>query len=213
MRLNRTAIDRDGVHRGLLNDEGLTLPELLITVVILGIIMVPLGNAMLGFMKFTDQTTQRLNESHDLQLAAAYFAQDAQSVGVRDWSAYPYPLRESVEYNAAPTGGSYPCGTAATPVAAVRMAWDDPAAIGTGRVVVSYVVSPTATGKELHRLTCGAAGTVTEDIVVAHNVVDATADAGGPGQPGVIVLHLRIKDPKSTGDAVSIDLSGQRRQT
>ena len=95
-------------HNGLLrspDDRGMTLTELLIVMVVLGIIFVPLSNALIGFIRFTDQTSQQLNESHDVQLAAAYFGQDVQSVGVRDWGSYPYQLLPSLERAAPATGG------------------------------------------------------------------------------------------------------------
>jgi prepilin-type N-terminal cleavage/methylation domain-containing protein len=210
------------------DDRGVTLIEVLVAIVILGIIIVPLGNALISFSRNTDDTTRRLSESHDVQIMAAYFAQDVQSLGVRNWSAPPYPLQQSIELNVADNGGVYRCGTTGSAVA-VRFAWDDPTtASGLGRVIVSYVVK-TGAERQLHRITCVGSSTPTSDIVLAHNVdtappslvcydastpmaavVDCTS---APAVPQTVKLTVTIKNPGSTGPALTVTLTGQRRQT
>lgn len=203
-------------------DHGVTLIELLVTIVILGIIAVPLGNAMIGFYTHTDDTTERLNESHDVQITAAYFAQDVQSTGTRDWSAYPYPLRQSVEQDVAPEAGLYPCGTAGGPAAVVRLAWDEPQSASGVPVVmrVAYVVEVTGAKRQLRRVTCAGSAVPTSDLVVAHNLDPAApvvscpaACTAAPAVPQIVTLTLYIKDAASTGPALTVVLSGQRRQT
>lgn len=196
---------------GRVDDEhGFSLTELLITVVIMGIIMAPLSNAMISFMRISDQTNQRLNESHDIQIAAAYFAQDVRSVGLRQ-PTYPFAAAPSAEFAPADSG-AFPCG-AAGPVVA-RLAWDDPVTLsGNERVIVAYLIRDVDGEKQLRRITCrGGIATPVSDIVVAHNVVSATA---AEAVPGVITLALTIRDPGSTNPAnnVEITLQGQRRQT
>lgn len=61
------------------NDAGFTLPELLITIVILGVIMFALSEAFIAVLKSNQTTTDRLGQSHDAQLVANYLVQDAQS--------------------------------------------------------------------------------------------------------------------------------------
>jgi prepilin-type N-terminal cleavage/methylation domain-containing protein len=204
----------------VLDDGGFTLVELLITVVILLVIMVPLGGVLVSFLHNTTATSNRFVESHDAQIAAAYFAQDVQSIGVRDWSAAPYPLKQSVELNAPPTSGLYPCGSAGTPSATIRMAWDDPVGASETRVIiVSYVLEPAVptVGDPvgvLHRLQCLAGSPVpTSDVVVAHNVVDASVASGLPGTPTQVTLVLTIKAPNDSGPPLVVTLVGQRRDT
>ena len=81
---------------------GVTLPEVLVAVTILAIIIIPLSDALIGFVRNTDATTRRMNESHDIQLATAYFAQDVQNLGVRDWSP-TFALLQSID------NASFPC--------------------------------------------------------------------------------------------------------
>ena len=148
------------IRRPSLRDErGFTLVEMLITVAILGIIIVPLANALIGFFRNSADTTGRLSESHDVQIAAAYFAQDVQSVGVHDWKTSGFPLKQSVETNVTGTAGVNPCGTSSTP-AVIRLAWDDPtAAVGEPpTAVASYYVQTVGGESQLHRKLCKGSG-------------------------------------------------------
>ena len=52
-------------------DAGFTLVELLITIVILGIITVPLSGVLIGFFRNADATSDRMALSHDAQISAA----------------------------------------------------------------------------------------------------------------------------------------------
>lgn len=61
------------------DERGFTLIEAVVGVAILGIVMVAMATAMILYFRTTDATTQKLSESPGLQLAAAYFASDAQS--------------------------------------------------------------------------------------------------------------------------------------
>jgi hypothetical protein len=199
------------------------------SIVILGIIAGPLAGVVIGYLKNADATSARMSESHDSQMAAAYFAQDVQAVGIRDYSStttFDHPLVQSVETGVAATGGSYPCGPAGTPAAVVRLAWDDWDGVsGTTpvRVRAAYVVQD---GTELHRLLCRGSSAVTSDVTLAHDLVTpfasvtCTDTAGvasactGSAVPGTVSLHLTIHDPHSAaGSTYAITLTGQRRQT
>src|SRR5436309_8527659 len=101
------------------SDRGFTLIELLLAVVIIGIITIPLGNTMIGILKNTDATQQRMALSHDAQISTAYLAQDVATLGTRDNTAPGSPMKPSVQLNAAYNAGPT-CGSAATPTAVVR---------------------------------------------------------------------------------------------
>ncbi|GAA1770904.1 type II secretion system protein [Luedemannella helvata] len=209
-------LNRDALR----DDRGFTLTELLVAIVILGIIIVPLTNGLLAFFKHTDETTGRLSESHDIQIAAAYFAQDVASVGVRDWSATGFPLLASVEVNVAAASGRA-CGVAGTPAALIRLAWDDPTdASGDPRTVrAAYLVQTVDGETRLRRITCVGASTVpVSDSVLVHNLdsasvcFSAACTTAVPAVPRQINLNLTIKN-RATSAPVTVTLVGQRRQT
>ncbi|GAA1833808.1 hypothetical protein GCM10009682_60320 [Luedemannella flava] len=207
------------------DDRGFTLTELLVAIVLLGIIVGPLASGLITFMRNIDKTTGRLSESHDLQIAAAYFAQDVESLGVRKWTDTTFPLLQSVETNAPASGGvsGRACGGAGTPNAVVRLAWDDPtsASVTPPPIVrAAYIVTTVGTEKQLRRIVCvGASTTPVSNIVLVHNLVDAgpadctpVACANYPDIPQKITLRLVIKNEASTATYEHI-LIGQRRQT
>jgi prepilin-type N-terminal cleavage/methylation domain-containing protein len=215
--------------RRLRQDAGFTLVELLVAIVVLGIIAVPLGNVVLSYLTDSGAVSGRLSESHSSQIAAAYFAQDVQAVGVRDYTATgtaTYPLLQSLETAAPATGGRYPCGTAGTPDALVRLAWDDfPGAPGSPATQdrAAYVVE----GSTLHRLAC-TGSTLVVDLIVARDltatapVVGCANAAGtavactgsGAAVPATVTLTFSVHSAASAaGGSYSVSLTGTRRQS
>ena len=67
---------RSWLRRRLGTDDGLTLVELVVTIGIVGMIVVPLSGVVLAYLRNTVETQQRLTESHDVQFAAAYWQRD-----------------------------------------------------------------------------------------------------------------------------------------
>jgi prepilin-type N-terminal cleavage/methylation domain-containing protein len=211
-------------------DAGFTLIELLIAVSILGVITVPLGNLMIEYFQNTTRTTVRLNESHDAQIAAAYFAQDVASTGIHSTTT-PYTLLQSIDDTGA-AGWPYPCSTAgSTPV--LRLVWNEYGSGGTPtQIRVAYVTATVGSQHQLIRLRCSA-GSSTPDRsnVLAHDInagvaptvacyvnsVSTTTPTACVGAdalvPNEIVATLSMLDPLDSGTAYSIKLTGQRRQT
>lgn len=189
------------------DEKGVTLIELLVAVTILAVIIAPLTNAMITYMRNTKATNDRLAASHDAQIAAAYFAQDVQSIGVRDWTAKPYSLKaSSVLIPALATT----CGSTAVPAALIRMEWDDPTvATGPLQVVsVSYVDDGL---RGLHRLRCRAG--VLEDTVLVHNLDSTpTVTPTGSPVPQYISMELTIR-VEGSPTILTVTLAGQRRTT
>jgi prepilin-type N-terminal cleavage/methylation domain-containing protein len=222
MRLNRGRPRADG---------GFTLIELLITLVIMGVITVPLGNFMLAYFKNVSQTTARLNESHDAQIAAAYFAQDVAGLGTRNRST----LRQSV-WQGSTAGAPYSCGSG-TPV--LLLAADRFAGPGTATVIETAYVTNTIGGElQLQRVTCAGSSAAATTVVVAHNIDPAAppsvtctvtpwpwidpfassctgSDRGPLGNwvPTAVSMSLSIRTVGDTGSAYAVTLTGVRRQT
>ncbi len=207
-------------------DAGFTLVELLLAIVILGVIALTVGNVVLGVIKNTDSTSDRLALSHDAQISTAYFARDVAGAGVRDYSATAdgsgnLPYLPSVQLDAAYNAGGSTCGTAATPVATIRLLsddWDNSGAAPVARRdVVAYYLQPAGAVSELHRMKCVGSTTPVSDLVVAHYVDPATVSAtcsstcAGTPAPQQVTLSFSVTRP-SVG-AYHITLNGQRRQT
>ncbi|HEY7224360.1 MAG TPA: prepilin-type N-terminal cleavage/methylation domain-containing protein [Micromonosporaceae bacterium] len=215
-------------------DAGVTLIEVLIVVVILGVIIGPLTTAMILYLRNTEATTDRLAESHDAQIAAAYFTQDVQSMGARDWSDSvdadnPYmTFKPSIELGSAPQGLAACPGEDPTTQLVVRFAGDEPVPPtgGTRVRTVSYRTKQVGSSParwELHRIACtdGVAGTA--DIVIVHDLTTAPAvaceDSSGtaitncaPALPATVKLTLTLQAPASK-NPYRFTLVGQRRQT
>jgi prepilin-type N-terminal cleavage/methylation domain-containing protein len=197
-------------------DSGFTLVELLVTISIMGIITVPLSNVVISYFRNTDSTTARLNESHDAQIAAAYWAQDVAGMGTRSTVA-PYDFAQSID---SPT---YLCSPGVgTPV--VRFISDDyPSGPGAAtQVRVAYVVETVSGQTQLHRIRCVGSSTTTSDTLLASDldpstlpsVACSTPCAAFPAIPASVTLTLSMKDPKDINStAYSVVLTGQRRQT
>jgi prepilin-type N-terminal cleavage/methylation domain-containing protein len=208
------------------DDSGFTLVELLIVIVLLGIITIPLANLIVSYFHNTVQTTAVLSESHDTQIASAYWQQDVSSVGVRkptyDATNNTFTLLPSVNID------SMPCSQAGvTPV--VTLAWDQFDSAGAPTEIrVAYGTQAVSGETQLVRLHCTASATPDDVAILAHNVDAANLPsaacstscdgsvAGAPAVPQVITLTLKIADPTVTvnkGVPYTVLLTGERRET
>lgn len=196
------------------DDRGVTLPEVLVAITILAIIIVPLADALIGFVRNTDATTRRMNESHDIQLASAYFSRDIQNLGVRNWSSPTLDLAQSI-------GDAFQCPGSGTAV--FSLAYDDPAALaGLPTVIrITYLVRDVNGEHQLRRVQCRGTSTVDNDIAVVHNLFGIPAKptcdpdpctGAGSGVPRRVTLNLSVKDPASPTET-QVVLTGYRGQT
>ena len=200
-------------------EDGFTLVELLLAIVIIGVITAPLANVVIGYFHNTDTTTERLLRSHDVQIASAYWQQDVASIGHRDAQV----LQPSIQPPAmTPESHCTSTGTIAT------FTWDEFAdATGPATVVtVAYRVAYDSESKqcELHRDRSTSPAT---DVVLVHHLnpvesptvacagasPDLTDCSAAPGVPKTVTLNLSIKDPKNRDAAYAFCLTGQRRQS
>jgi prepilin-type N-terminal cleavage/methylation domain-containing protein len=213
-------------------ESGFTLIELIIATAISGLVMAGVAGMLSAVLVNAGATEARMTQTHDGQNAAAYFAQDVNAMGVRDWTDDTRPSQPSAEAGASYNGGRYPCGPAGTPNALIRMAWNDFDAASPTTVkrdVVAYVVNSTGPGGrlQLHRLLCQGGALRSDQVLVsslsaspAASVVCTTPVPHPPGDPCAanppptgINLSLTVHDPKNKIPDYALTLSGHRMQT
>lgn len=203
-------------------DDGFTLVELLVTVVIMGVIILPVSSLVINYFTTTSTTSGRLDESHDQQLAAAYFAQDIATVGTRVQSTLA--LQQSIWRGSFPDGS---CGSAASAANQLLLIKSDDVTWNTTTAQEDVVVNSVAYIKvlaasgdiQLHRVFC-VGGTQRSDITIVHNIDPAVATAvscpttcESASVPVAVTLTVGIKERSGSGQGFTMTLTGQRRQT
>jgi prepilin-type N-terminal cleavage/methylation domain-containing protein len=206
------------------DDSGFTLIELIIATAISGLVMAGVAGMLSAIMLNAGATEARLTQTHDGQSAGAYFAQDVNAMGVRDWGDDARPSQPSAETAAPYNGGRFPCGPAGTPNALIRMAWDKfdtDASTTARRVVVAYVVEATGPGGglQLHRILCQGGSPPSDRVLVsglsaspAASVACTTSCAANPPPKGITVT-VTVHDPRNRVPDYALTLSGHRMQT
>lgn len=205
------------------DDGGFTLVELVITVLILGVITLPLGNFVLAYFQNVTDTQSRLSDSHDIQIATAYFSQDVANTGLHD-STQPYGSMTSVWTSASASLPASYCGQGTGSIV-LLLKWDAWTATTVGGLPTAtnlpssaaYVIESGA----LHRVYCASGSSVSSDATLVHNLQTATVQCASPATcdgatpPKTITLSLGI-----SGGAVDhaappqpVTLTGQRRQS
>jgi prepilin-type N-terminal cleavage/methylation domain-containing protein len=141
------------------SEAGFTLVEMLMAVAVMGIITLPLTNAMVVGLRTSGKTANILVASADRQLLANYLPPDALSAS-------------SATSDAASPGCASPAGTRV-----VLLTWSE----FTGTVTTfasDYRLVPAGTTTKLVRARCVAGG-VAEEVTVAHDVAGATPTIAG----------------------------------
>lgn len=190
------------------DQAGFTLMELLVAIVILGVIMGPVAAAVIAVVHNTAATQQRLTESHDAQITAAYFANDVQSAAVTGTV-----LPSSGQYDSSCQVAGY--------TSLVQFQWTEYDVTGnvTAFNLATYETQPsTGSGVQpaLHRVNCRgpAQGSTTQssDVIVAHILSSSVV-------PGVCVFTCANQQAKAVGmtvteqDGFTFFVSGVGRST
>jgi prepilin-type N-terminal cleavage/methylation domain-containing protein len=200
------------------DESGFTLVELVVTITILGIIVVPLANFFLSYLRNYTTTQDRISDSHDIQIATAYVSQDIADTGLHDANP-PYSLKQSVWVTSLP--GSY-CGQGSGTTILV-LSWDAWSVTGTpssptGTDTPSSVAYVNESGT-LHRLYCASGTTVSSDATLVHGLQSAsvqcssTCDANTPPARISLTLSIATGPADKAAPSAPVVLTGQRRQS
>lgn len=175
-------------------DDGFTLVELLITIVITGVIVGVISTAMIVGLHADASTRTRLAESHDAQLVSVYLPPDLQSTS-GDVVAAPATNTEC-------SGGPN----------FLRLKWTEQ--LTTGGATTTYVAAyriaqdPTSGEWQLVRYSCTNGGAATT-IVVAHNL---KADCTDPDCTVVLSgTQVKMRLTEASTDGYTYTISGNRR--
>jgi prepilin-type N-terminal cleavage/methylation domain-containing protein len=197
------------------HDGGFTLIELLVTIMIMGVITLPLGNLVISYFQRTTETQVRVGLSHDEQIASEYFASDVQSAGLR---SADLSLQQSIWLS---SSGAPACGSGLSIF--FVLAWDEYTSSGTRSTSVAVYgtrsqVDNGLTERQLIRQRCSnGSSTADSTAVLAHNLVGTPAVTCADGtcaNPTSVTMNLVLRDPADpTGPTFSFDLTGDRRQS
>jgi prepilin-type N-terminal cleavage/methylation domain-containing protein len=197
-------------HRS--EDGGFTLVELVITVAILGIIILPLGNLVLEYFQNYPQTENRVADSHDMQIAAAYVSNDVADAGVHA-SYTSAATSQSIWTTSFPA--SY-CGSGAG-TTVLLLSWNTWTVAGGGSFGATSSVAYVNESGVLHRIYCAVGSTVASDAVLVDGLqaasVSCSSTCSGTPPPSTVSLALTISTGASDTAATSVTLTGQRRQS
>lgn len=164
---------RDRVRRVRQADadqRGLTLPELLVSVVILGLIVGPLAAAMIFFLQNGETANRVFRDDSTARLAASYFTADVQSAATVVTT----------------TAGQ--CGTG-TPIATLR--WTE----GATSYASSWYAEATTGGRSLIRRQCtGSTVIVANDLGLLASATPTVACSPSCATPGTVTLTVTGSD-------------------
>lgn len=195
--------------------------ELVMSVAILGIIIVPLTGVVIEYFLVSADTRTRLSESTDQQFISTYWQQDVSSIGKRTFApgaTDPVPAATSVEFG--PGSG---CGASEGTVL-VRFSWSEFAVGATDPDLAWSSVAQEAayvqSGTELSRVRCRG-GTADTPLRVAHHIdgtpvvsCDPDPCPTGTTLPRSISMTFTVRDvsePTST-TGYTTTVTADRRQ-
>lgn len=217
-------------------DAGFTLVELVVTITLISIIIVPLSGVVIEFFKTTVATSARVNESHDIQFVAAYWQRDVSSIGVRNGTyddadaVHTFPLKQSVSTNSTfascAADPAFPSGSTV-----IVLGWSTFTLDASGKpsqtvTTATYVAALSATTNTytLTRVLCDGPTITSHALVADHLTAVPTPTCTGGGVSGCadtsdsvptkVTLALTSTDPNNNdGTTFQQTLIGERRQT
>jgi prepilin-type N-terminal cleavage/methylation domain-containing protein len=196
-------------------DEGVTLVELLVCLVIMGVVVSALTMSFAASTRAIDQSSLRMADTHDSQMASTLFSSDVQS---SNWV-----------WTAAPPNPFVPCGSGDSPV--ITFAWiGSNAGVEQTNVAAYWTIDQDGEHQLVRQVCTGSGvpvgGTPTSSVVIAHNLYGPTTvkcfgsgnialpSCDGQGK-GVIAAQLSATAQSGIGDVSGFPyvLQATRRPT
>jgi prepilin-type N-terminal cleavage/methylation domain-containing protein len=178
-------MEREPVNQARRPEEGFTLVELLITVMIMSMVIGALASVFVTSLNASRPTTQRIHESNDAQLIASFLVRDAQAAGGTNPSTGT--LDSSLGVSKTDDAGCTAPGNLV-----LRFKWLDRASLTVSHLhVANYSYDSSA--KELARTTCvdgSAPSTLTLGNSVAAVSATCTPAANCPGLPDSVAMTI-----------------------
>jgi len=186
-------------------DDGFTLPELLIAIVISSLLISVMSAVLIMSLKTNDKTSQRLYESHDAQVSANTYDRDAQS---SDTVAF---ADADAVCNLAVSDGGYSL--------VLSFQWTEASATPPNDVYIADYLVQTRSGQQpaLHRRLCkkpgGGSTLLQRDVIISDNLATSGSTAVTcdtmpcPSKPKTVALQVTEKS------GYTFTMSAQRRPT
>jgi prepilin-type N-terminal cleavage/methylation domain-containing protein len=171
-----------------LSEDGVTLVELLISIVVIGIIMSTIAASLMFVLRTSNTASNRIDDSRGAQGLATYFTADAQS------TAHTTPIVAGVDQGFDTAANIWGCGAILPPAPSanvVSLAWVD----GGGKSRRAYRYEQRSGDWVLVRYSCVNGGTPTQALVVARGL--APPPVGWTGNSSVPVALAVPDDPGS----------------
>ena len=190
--MNRLAQTRRQA-RGQQSDQGFTLVEMVVAVVLLGGITAAVLATLFASMRSSQESARRVTESNDAQIISAWLVRDAQAAGGSNPATGAVDITLGVSLSDA-AGCAAPGGTLVA-----RFRWID----RTTTTPVAKVSTYSRTGNTLVRNLCtdgGAAATAVLGRQVATAVAVCSPVGNCPGMPTSVALTVTEANGPSTAE-------------
>jgi prepilin-type N-terminal cleavage/methylation domain-containing protein len=195
-------------------ETGFTLIELVLTIAILGVIMVPLTNFLISYFQNSVQVQDRLGDSHDIQIVTAYFSQDVANTGLHHYGPPPESTATPVQ-SVWVDGTPAPCASGLGNTV-LLLKWDSWTPSGGSGDSTEHSAAYVVENGALHRIICDDT-TLVSDIAVVHNFESASVTcstactADTPPDAINLTVHIRASNRDTSGTQATF--TGQRRQS
>ena len=180
------------MRRATAREDGFTLVELLMSIVISGIILGPIAASLLVGLRTSDETSNRLVGSNDAQMLSVWLTPDIQSAGGQSGDVA--------------TSSNTDCSGISN---VLRLRWRETSGSTTTTYNAAYAVSQTDGEWRLIRYLCVDSGSATTHVVARNLASSSAATATANGTKVSMTVTEANTPANPTGYAFTV--SGHRR--